>query len=56
MIEMMLPYVKCKTENELLMTVYDVLIKNYPDIITANTKFFDLPYLMNRIRLLYVIK
>ena len=28
--------------------------KNYPDIITGwNTKFFDLPYLMNRIRLLH---
>jgi len=28
-------------------------IKNYPDVITGwNTKFFDLPYLVNRIRML----
>ena len=28
-------------------------IKNYPDVITGwNTKFFDLPYLMNRIKLI----
>jgi DNA polymerase elongation subunit (family B) len=27
-------------------------IKNHPDVITGwNTKFFDLPYLMNRIKL-----
>ena len=26
-------------------------MKNYPDVITGwNTKFFDLPYLMNRIK------
>ena len=26
-------------------------IKNHPDVITGwNTKFFDLPYLMNRIK------
>ena len=28
-------------------------IKNHPDVITGwNTKFFDLPYLMNRIKLI----
>ena len=28
-------------------------MKNYPDVITGwNTKFFDLPYLCNRIKLL----
>ena len=28
-------------------------IKNYPDVITGrNTKFFDLPYLMNRIKMI----
>ena len=47
-------YVKCKTENELLMQFMMFWTKNYPDIITGwNTKFFDLPYLMNRIRLLH---
>ena len=47
-------YVKCRTENELLMQFMMFWTKNYPDIITGwNTKFFDLPYLMNRIRLLH---
>ena len=47
-------YIKCKTENELLMQFMMFWTKNYPDIITGwNTKFFDLPYLMNRIRLLH---
>ena len=47
-------YVKCKTENELLMQFMMFWTKNYPDVITGwNTKFFDLPYLMNRIRLLH---
>ena len=47
-------YVKCETENELLMQFMMFWTKNYPDIITGwNTKFFDLPYLMNRIRLLH---
>ena len=32
-------------------------IKNHPDIITGwNTKFFDLPYLMNRIKMVAAIK
>ena len=27
-------------------------LKNYPDVVTGwNTKFFDLPYLMNRIKM-----
>ena len=47
-------YVKCKTENELLMQFMMFWTKNYPDVITGwNTKFFDLPYLMIRIRLLH---
>ena len=47
-------YVKCKTENELLMQFMVFWTKNYPDVITGwNTKFFDLPYLMNRIRHLH---
>ena len=47
-------YVKCKTEDELLMQFMMFWTKNYPDVITGwNTKFFDLPYLMNRIRHLH---
>ena len=47
-------YVECKDENELLMQFMVFWTKNYPDIITGwNTKFFDLPYLMNRIRYLH---
>ena len=47
-------YIKCKTENELLMQFMVFWTKNYPDVITGwNTKFFDLPYLMNRIRHLH---
>ena len=46
-------YVKCKDEKQLLFEFMKFWIKNYPDIITGwNTKFFDLPYLMNRIKLL----
>jgi DNA polymerase elongation subunit (family B) len=47
-------YVKCKSENELLMQFMMFWTKNYPDVISGwNTKFFDLPYLMNRIRHLH---
>ena len=46
-------YIKCKNEKQLLFEFMKFWIKQYPDIITGwNTKFFDLPYLMNRIRLL----
>ena len=45
-------YVKCKTEQHLIMEFMKFWLKNYPDVITGwNTKFFDLPYLMNRIKL-----
>ena len=45
-------FIKCKNENVLLMEFMKFWIKNYPDVITGwNTKFFDLPYLMNRIKL-----
>ena len=46
-------YVKCKDEKQLLFEFMNFWMKNYPDIITGwNTKFFDLPYLMNRIILI----
>ena len=45
-------FIKCKNENVLLMEFMKFWLKNYPDVITGwNTKFFDLPYLMNRIKL-----
>jgi DNA polymerase elongation subunit (family B) len=44
-------YVRCKSEKELIRQFMEFWLKNYPDVITGwNTKFFDLPYLMNRIR------
>ena len=46
-------YVKCKDEKQLMFEFMKFWIKNHPDVITGwNTKFFDLPYLMNRIKLL----
>ena len=46
-------YIKCKNENQLLMEFMKFWIKNYPDVMTGwNTKFFDLPYLMNRIKMI----
>jgi DNA polymerase elongation subunit (family B) len=46
-------YVQCKNENQLLFEFMKFWIKNYPDVITGwNTKFFDLPYLMNRIKMI----
>ena len=46
-------YVKCKHEKELMFEFMKFWIKNHPDVITGwNTKFFDLPYLMNRIKLI----
>jgi DNA polymerase elongation subunit (family B) len=44
-------YVRCKSEKELIRQFMEFWLKNYPDVITGwNTKFFDLPYLVNRIR------
>ena len=44
-------YIKCKNEKSLIMEFMKFWIKNYPDVITGwNTKFFDIPYLFNRIR------
>ena len=46
-------YVKCKDEKQLMFEFMKFWIKNHPDVITGwNTKFFDLPYLMNRIKLI----
>ena len=46
-------YVKCKDEKQLMFEFMNFWMKNYPDVITGwNTKFFDLPYLMNRIILI----
>jgi len=46
-------YVKCKDEKNLMLEFMKFWIKNHPDVITGwNTKFFDLPYLMNRIILI----
>src|SRR6056300_1029740 len=46
-------YIKCNSEKQLIMEFMKFWIKNYPDVITGwNTKFFDLPYLVNRIRML----
>jgi len=46
-------YIRCKSEKSLIMEFMKFWIKNYPDVITGwNTKFFDIPYLFNRIRTL----
>jgi len=46
-------YVECKNEKQLLMEFFKFWTKNYPDVITGwNTKFFDLPYLCNRIKMI----
>jgi len=45
-------YVECESEKQLIFEFMKFWIKNHPDVITGwNTKFFDLPYLMNRIKL-----
>ena len=44
-------YVKCKNEQELIARFLVYWTNNYPDVITGwNTRFFDVPYLVNRIR------
>ena len=43
-------YVKCRSEEQLLVKFMKYWTENYPDIITGwNTRFFDIPYLINRI-------
>ena len=47
-------YVKCDTEVHLLKEFLAFWEKNVPDIITGwNTEFFDIPYLCNRIKLVF---
>ena len=49
-----LTYVKCKNEKDLLLEFMKFWCKNHPDVITGwNVKFFDIPYLMNRMRKLF---
>ena len=44
-------YIKCKDEHTLCKRFLELWIKKYPDIVTGwNTKFFDIPYLVNRFR------
>ena len=43
-------YEKCESEASLLMKFVDHWSRNQPDIVTGwNTRFFDIPYLVNRI-------
>jgi len=49
----LIQYNRCKSEEELLVKFISYWTKNYPDVITGwNTRFFDIPYLINRITLL----
>jgi len=44
-------YIRCKGEYNLCKTFLNHFKDNYPDIITGwNTKFFDIPYLINRFK------
>ena len=43
-------YINCPNEEQLLKSFIDDWASNYPDIVTGwNSRFFDIPYLMNRI-------
>jgi len=47
-------YIKCESEHDLLEKFMAAWKENYPDIITGwNVKFFDIPYLTNRINKLF---
>ena len=47
-------YVKCQNEKHMLLEFLKFWCKNHPDILTGwNVKFFDLPYLMNRMRYIF---
>lgn len=44
-------YVACKTEEELLRKFIDFFTKDYCDILSGwNSEFFDVPYVINRVR------
>ncbi len=46
-------YVYCKHEKELVFQFMKFWIKNHPDVVTGwNCKFFDMPYLINRIKMI----
>ena len=47
-------YVKCQNEKHMLLEFLKFWCKNHPDILTGwNVKFFDLPYIMNRMRFMF---
>jgi len=47
-------YVKCETEEELLKKFLTFWESNKPDVVTGwNSKFYDLPYLIHRIKILF---
>ena len=49
----LIQYHKCETETEMLVKFLAYWKKNYPDVITGwNCRFFDIPYLVNRITLI----
>ena len=49
-----LTYIKCSDEKNLLLEFLKFWCKNHPDVITGwNVKFFDIPYLMNRMRKIF---
>ena len=49
----LIQYHFCKSEEELLAKFLGYWSKNYPDVITGwNSRFFDIPYIVNRIRII----
>ena len=47
-------YVKCQNEKHMLLEFLKFWCKNHPDIVTGwNVKFFDIPYVMNRMRFIF---
>ena len=44
-------YIKCEDETALCRKFLDLWSKKYPDVVTGwNSKFFDIPYIINRFR------
>ena len=49
----MIQYHHCNSEEDMLAKFLGYWTKNYPDVITGwNSDFFDIPYLVNRIRMI----
>ena len=47
-------YIKCENENDLCKQFIKHWQEDYPDVISGwNTDFFDIPYLVNRFRMLF---